>query len=444
MKTLRELAEEHKDNKFSCSFEKDCKNLTITLADIRDLIQDENHSIRFLGRTALVVHQNNQHQMVAQQLALPPDHALFNFVTDFSALCNALIKTDLRPEHCRIALIQHLAVSETTAQQLLKQLMLWYQELPSPIIKAIAETFKGTLNAFTQHAELQTRLLDYHMLGWAENKNTGLAFLAEKFSTITIARIEQFTSEQLTVAFNLCDNVKDLPEALQKSMCLRAIEVCDTPDQLKSKLHKLVIDDGSSLIPYLIRVKEIFVLSESQVERMVETLVPSFKNSDIFHMLTAGLLTPQSIPRSALLQHFNVSDFLDVMTLTQYKAHHDTAKGRTHADKDNLVKDFTANTSHLPTPYLQKILEYLKDSKRCRNDTSTFVTEMRLPNKGSCRTTRMAKFTHALEARITHASLPPSTSGPNVSTTTNLANLASTNGGNLSAVIATQVVVDME
>lgn len=74
------------------------------------------------------------------------------------------------------------------------------------------------------------------------------------------------------------------------------------------------------------------------------------------------------------------------------------------------------------------------------NKTLIFVKEMRLPVKGRCVTSRMARFTQDLEARISQMRTPPiATSDSTLSTTTRGVSLASTptHGDSLPDLITT-------
>lgn len=414
MTTLRQLAENHQQDQNTFRT-KCCQLKGVTLADLKGLAQDSNYQIRPLYPVALDAHQATQRWMVSQHLGLPQDHALLNGIKNFKALCQALIATDLSPNNSRTVLIQHLVASENNIAIFIDQLLAWYPQvshIPSIIIEASADIFKAHLNGFAQQPALQTRLLDCLILSSGmgdSNQMSGLAIAAQHSCDITITRIYQYNSSELTVTFNRGGNLSLLDPSVQKAMCLQAIDVFDTPDQLNSKLGKLVARHNNSLSQHLIRVQQTFALTDTQVDLMVNTMLSHFNNSDILHLLAGNLLTSRSTQRQRLLDHFDVANFLSEMNIDSYTRNSCLTKGRTHADKDRLQQDFDKATKNLPISCLQKILAYLKNPKLSTSDTSTFVKEMHFPVKGSCFTNRMTKFIKALEARITTSSPPAST-----------------------------------
>lgn len=411
MTTLRQLAENHQQDQNTFRT-KCCQLKGVTLADLKGLAQDSNYQIRQLYPVALDAHQATQRWMVSQHLGLPQDHALLNGIINFKALCQALIATDLSPNNSRKVLIQHLAVSENNIDIFIDQLLAWYPDvshIPSVIIEASADTFKTHLNGFAQQPALQTRLLEHLIFSGSmgdTNQMSGLAIAAKHSRDKTIAHLSQLNSGSLTVVFNRGGDLSLLDPLVRKAMCLRAIDVFDTPDQLNSRLGKLVARHNDSLSQYLILVQQTFALTDTQVDLMVNTMLPHFNNTDILHLLAGNFLPAQSTQRQGLLNRFNVANFLSEMNIDTYTRNSCLTKGRTHADKDHLQQDFDKATKNLPISCLQKILAYLKNPKLSTSDTSTFVKEMHFPVKGSCFTNRMTKFIKILEARITTSSPP--------------------------------------
>jgi hypothetical protein len=442
--TLRQLAEKHKYDSSTFIFSNACKTLHITLSDIRDLIQDSDHKIRLLGRQTIIERQKDLRLMVAQQLECAPELSLLDDVEDFSTLCQDLMKTDLSPEHCRLALIQHLVASEANAQNLLTQLAVWYPNSPLPrdIIEAIADTFHSHLMAFANNPALLARLFDHHILrGKLQNdtQKSGLAIAAQCCCDQTIARIQQYDKDQLIVAFNRGGTLTSLPIALQKALCLRAIELFDDASLLQGKLNRLLPNCGANLCNHLIQIKNTFDLAGPYIDQIIYILEPTLSRKELIAIIHSDLLESHSPHKMESLDRFDAAAFIKEMSLTTYKQHKDITQGLTRTDKNHLEQDFAANTADLTAPYLQKILTYLKDSKLCAKDSSTFVQAMRLPVKGSYFTTRMTTFTQALEARISRASPPAPTSDSKLSTTASSASLASTStqDGQLSNSIQT-------